>query len=63
MPIGGWVNFAGGGGGRGNSGGRSSEKEDSLPILGLQRLASLLMGKSLLPIRYFITFRAVTRVD
>ena len=37
-------------------GGRGSEKKDSLPILGLQRLASLLMGKSLLPIRYFVTF-------
>ena len=41
IPIGGWVNFSGGGGTLKFWGG-GSEKKDSLPILGLQRLASLL---------------------
>ena len=39
IPIGGWVNFSGGGGGSLQFQGRS--KKNSLPILGLQRLASL----------------------
>ena len=41
IPIGGWVNFSGGGGGSLKVPGGYWEK-DSLPILGLQRLASLL---------------------
>ena len=36
IPIGGWVNLSGGGGGV-----RGGWKKESLQILGLQRLASL----------------------
>ena len=42
IPIGGWVIFSGGGGVVEIPGG--SKKKDSLPILGLQRLATLLRG-------------------
>ena len=41
IPIGGWVNFSGGGGGVIEIPGGGSKKKDSLPILGLQRLAFL----------------------
>ena len=45
IPIGGWINFSGRGEGRGGEGVGSSEKKDSLQILGLPRLAYLLTSE------------------